>query len=664
MDDRLSLGIPDRSAIDAPARRFALIEERSRVSSIVPAVLVASWGLLLKQVFGSGNEEPPRQAKADSPHAATAQPETEAAAAQSTAERTPGSSELVRAFGLVSVSINEAFEPAVDLDKLKFAKTDGPRLSLVPANQNVPTVARPQLLAAEANHGGGGGGGGGAGGGGGSDPRSPDDRGKNHSDDPRKPTPESKDPPPGDPPKRVNHAPVSAGSIDLGSGLVNESIIISLSQLLTSTSDPDGDALSVQSLQVDHGSLQVVGPDRWLYTPEHDETGPVQFSYRVTDGVASIVQTAHADLHPAPDQEIHGADGDDFLIGTPRNDVIDARAGNDVVYGREGNDTIYGGDGNDHIVGGAGDDILFGGPGNDTIFGGAGNDALFGERGNDILYGEEGNDLILGGDGDDFASGGQGNDTIMGGTGNDALQGDEGNDTIDGEDGNDTVAGGGGNDRIDGGAGDDHIDGGDGNDVIVLSVDGGHDVITGGSGNDTMDLSQIVFDENVNLPDGIVEICGGQTAQIFEIENVRGGHGRDRLVADAHVNIMEGGDGDDTFVFRDLASLKNDGGPRDHIVDFSVGDRLDLSRVGQELGDFAGQKLFFAGADQAKFDEVGAVTYRHEIVSDTQEITVVTGNLDGNADYEFEIVLDGNLDLSEGSFVLAANQQSNVHHGA
>jgi Ca2+-binding RTX toxin-like protein len=657
MDDRLSLGIPDRSAIDAPARRFALIEERSRVSSIVPAILLASWGLLLKQVFGSGNGEAPVQPKADFSHPATAQPETEATVAPSTAERTPGSSELVRAFGLVSVSMNEAFEPAVDLDKLKFAKADSPRLSLVPANQNVPAVARPQPLAAEANHGGGGSGGGGGGGG------SDDDRGKNHGDDPKKPTPGSKDPP-SDPPKRVNHAPVSAGSVDLGSGLVNESIIISLSQLLTGTSDADGDALSVQSLQVDHGSLQVLGPDRWLYTPEHDETGPVQFSYRVTDGVAYIVQTAHADLHPAPDEEIHGTDGDDFLIGTPLNDVIDAGAGNDIVYGREGNDTVYGGNGNDHIVGGAGDDILFGGPGNDTIFGGPGNDALFGAGGNDILYGEDGNDLLLGGDGDDFASGGEGNDTVMGGAGNDALQGDEGNDRIDGEDGNDDIAGGGGNDRIDGGAGDDHIDGGDGNDVIVLSVDGGHDVITGGSGNDTIDLSQIVFDENVDLPDGIVEIYDGQTAQIFEIENVRGGHGRDRLVGDAHVNIMEGGDGNDTFVFRDLASLKNDGGPRDHIVDFSVGDKLDLSRVGQELDDFAGRKLFFAGADQAKFDDVGAVTYHHEIVSNTQEITVVTGNLDGNPDHEFEIVLDGNIDLNEGNFVLAANQQANAHHGA
>jgi Ca2+-binding RTX toxin-like protein len=733
MDERVSLGIPDRSQIDAPARRFALVAERSRVSLIAPAILVASWGLLLKQMFGSGDEEAPRQPKADAPHPGTTQPETESVAAPSTAERAPGSSDLVRAFGLASVSMNEAFEPAVDLDELSFAKTGGPRLSLVPANQNAPAGARPQPRTGEAKPAAGGGGGGG--GGGGSDPHTPDDLGKNRGHDPKKPPTGAKDPP-GDPPKRVNYAPATAGSVDLGSGLVNESIIISLSQLLTGTRDPDGDALSVQSLYVDHGSLQALGPDRWLYTPEHDETGTVHFSYRITDGVASIVQTAHADLYLAPDKEIHGTDDDGFLIGTPRNDVIDAGSGDDIVYGREGNDTVYGGSGDDRIVGGDGDDILFGGPGNDTMFGGAGNDTLFGEAGNDILYGEDGNDLILGGDGDDFASGGQGNDTILGGVGDDTLQGDNGNDTIDGEDGsdhidggagndrliggtgNDAVAGGDGNDRIDGGAGDDtlrgdtgddivrggdgndcivggagndaisggagddHIQGGAGDDIIaggtgddvidagcgddvvVLSVDGGHDIITGGSGTDTLDLSQIVFDENVDLPNGIVEICDGQTAQIFEIENVHGGHGQDRLWADGHVNIMEGGDGDDTFVFHDLASLKNDDGPRDHIVDFSVGDKLDLSRVGQELDDFAGQKLFFAGADQAKFDEVGAVTYRHEIVSVTQEITVVTGNLDGNPQHNFEIVLDGNLDLTESNFVLVAGQQpGNAQHG-
>ncbi|MCK1762567.1 hypothetical protein, partial [Bradyrhizobium sp. 136] len=143
MDDRLSLGIPDRSALDAPARRFALIEERSRVSSIVPAILIASWGLLLKQVFGEGKEDAPHLPKPDSPEAAT-QPEADTSVAPSIAvERSAGSSELVRAFGLHAVSMNEAFEAAVDPDRLRFDRTEGPRLSLVPANQNAPAPAHP-----------------------------------------------------------------------------------------------------------------------------------------------------------------------------------------------------------------------------------------------------------------------------------------------------------------------------------------------------------------------------------------------------------------------------------------------------------------------------------------------------------------------------------------
>ncbi|MGY2931954.1 hypothetical protein ACVWZ6_001556 [Bradyrhizobium sp. GM6.1] len=476
MDERLSLGIPDRTALDAPARRYALVEERSRVSSIVPAILVASWGLLLKQVFGETKEDAPHQHKAEAADPGATQPDPDDSAAPSSVERAVGSSDTVRAFGLQSVSINEGFEPAVDLDKLAFARADGPRLSLVPANQNAPVTPRLQPQTGEAKPSAGGGGGGGGGGG---DPHNPDDR--KHPDDPKKP-PVAKDPP--EPPKRVNHAPLSAGAVDLGSGLVNESIIISLRQLLTGASDPDGDTLSVQALQVDHGSLQLLSPDRWLYTPEHDETGAVHFSYRITDGTTSIVQTAHADLHAAADEEIHGTDGDDFLIGTPKVDVIDAGAGNDIVYGRESNDTIYGGEGNDRLVGGAGDDILFGGPGNDVIFGGAGDDTLFGEAGNDTLYGEEGKDLIVGGDGDDFASGGQGNDTISAGPGNDTLQGDDGDDVIDGEDGNDHIEGGAGNDILLGGTGNDCISGGAGSDT--LRGGDGNDRIDGGAGDDTV----------------------------------------------------------------------------------------------------------------------------------------------------------------------------------
>jgi Ca2+-binding RTX toxin-like protein len=204
------------------------------------------------------------------------------------------------------------------------------------------------------------------------------------------------------------------------------------------------------------------------------------------------------------------------------------------------------------------------------------------------------------------------------------------------------------------------IEGEAGDDVIMLTQLGGFDIIKGGDGSDTLDLSDIVFDSTVDLPDGYVVIAGSERAVIFDVENIRGGEGRDRLIADDHVNIMRGGQGNDTFVFGSLASLANNGGPRDHIMDFSCGDRLDLSRVGQELGDFAGKKLFFAGAASATFDEIGAVTYHHETVSDDQEITVITGNLGPEQAPEFEIVLDGHHELTQADFVMVGQGYDHV----
>ena len=76
------------------------------------------------------------------------------------------------------------------------------------------------------------------------------------------------------------------------------------------------------------------------------------------------------------------------------------------------------------------------------------------------------------------------------------------------------------------------------------------------------------------------------------------------------------------------------------------------------------------GVRQMAVDEAGArgllvvqsdaVGYRHEIVSD-QEITIVSGHLDGDAEHDFEIVLDGNLVLDESNFVFTAPQQTNAH---
>ncbi len=109
-------------------------------------------------------------------------------------------------------------------------------------------------------------------------------------------------------------------------------------------------------------------------------------------------------------QFVDGADGNDYIAGGSRsdillggfgNDVLTARGGNDVLLGGAGNDVIFGGQGNEIILGGFGNDLLVGGKGDDILLGGRGFDILLGNRGDDVLVGVSQIDLLLGGAGDD-----------------------------------------------------------------------------------------------------------------------------------------------------------------------------------------------------------------------------------------------------------------------
>ena len=63
--------------------------------------------------------------------------------------------------------------------------------------------------------------------------------------------------------------------------------------------------------------------------------------------------------------------GDDSILGSIENDLIDGLDGNDILEGGNGEDTLRGNNGEDSLVGGADNDILEGGQGSDTLFGGA-----------------------------------------------------------------------------------------------------------------------------------------------------------------------------------------------------------------------------------------------------------------------------------------------------
>ncbi|WP_420859382.1 Hint domain-containing protein [Marivivens marinus] len=269
----------------------------------------------------------------------------------------------------------------------------------------------------------------------------------------------------------------------------------------------------------------------------------------------------------------------------PNADLIYAYGGDDVISSGLGDATIYAGDGNDDVYGGldGGNETVFGGTGNDTIstfdgedtiFGGADDDLIFGGGHADVISGDAGNDIINGGTGDDQLFGGDdadrfvmeagfGSDVIVGGEGGTdsdtiwstqgidvtvTMTGDEagtitdgastatfseievieteggddkvdlsldssgmvvdtgaGNDTIIGGLGNDILSGGAGDDLISGGAGIDTIGGGTGNDTITFAEG---DVVQGNEGDDTFILEDLGEPTN-----GTITVTGGNTSE-------------------------------------------------------------------------------------------------------------------------------------------------------
>jgi Ca2+-binding RTX toxin-like protein len=140
--------------------------------------------------------------------------------------------------------------------------------------------------------------------------------------------------------------------------------------------------------------------------------------------------------------------GNDLLVGSEEDNILNAGAGNDKVNPAEGADVLDGGDGTDRVLyttgvgvkvnlangtaaeigtgGGAGGldtlggfenvtgslraDILAGDGGNNKIAGLAGRDIVKGKKGDDKLKGNQGRDNLNGGGGTDSGNGGPGRD--------------------------------------------------------------------------------------------------------------------------------------------------------------------------------------------------------------------------------------------------------------
>jgi len=221
----------------------------------------------------------------------------------------------------------------------------------------------------------------------------------------------------------------------------------STASLLANDTDPDGDTLSVVSVQdATHGSVSLTGT-AVIFTPHANYNGPASFTYTISDGHGGTsTATVHLNVTPVNDLPVATPD---FLItstGTaltiPGSTLVanDTDVDGDALFvsavsgGVNGSVSMTNGvitftpkagfnglasfnytlsDGHNgfssgkvtvevaNVLGTAGDDVLSGTATADTLAGLGGNDNLNGGAGNDLLDGGAGNDTMTGGTGAD-----------------------------------------------------------------------------------------------------------------------------------------------------------------------------------------------------------------------------------------------------------------------
>lgn len=259
---------------------------------------------------------------------------------------------------------------------------------------------------------------------------------------------------------------------------------------------------------------------------------------------------------------INGGMGNDTIIGSDDDNVINGGDGSDRLSGGIGFDTIDGGGGNNVLNGGSDDDVFLVGTKTslNTYIGGSGFDTIQGNGDEAVIVLTTGSlsgieSIVSGGFGVTIAGttgvdvidlrsvdipdgeialidGKDGNDTIYGtnanvnsgSTGADTIAGGTGDDRIFGGSGDDIIEGGADFDYLDGGAGFDTVNGNLGDDMIVAS---GLDFLFGDEGNDTFLAKGGAannFDGGADF-DTILATANGNIAieTIVDVERIDGG---------------------------------------------------------------------------------------------------------------------------------------------
>lgn len=175
-------------------------------------------------------------------------------------------------------------------------------------------------------------------------------------------------------------------------------------------------------------------------------------------------------------------------------------------------------------------------------------------------------------------------------------------------------------------------------------ADGGEGVTeTTDKDSDTVDFSAFTAALTIDLDGQSTVKAGDGNFHIRNFENVIGGSGKDKIIANADANILKGGGGGDTFVFETVAAAKGD-----KILDFSQGaDKISLSAI-----DANG-----SGAGSASFKFIGTAAF-HDIAGELRYLkkdgdTLIQGDTNGDGTADFTLTIDNVLVTLKGTdFIL------------
>ncbi|MEG3991667.1 cadherin domain-containing protein, partial [Microcoleus sp. S28C3] len=172
----------------------------------------------------------------------------------------------------------------------------------------------------------------------------------------------------------INNVNETPTDLTLSNTSINENVAANSTVGTFTTTDPDTGNTFTYSLvagtgDTNNSAFSIVSNQLRINASPDFETKPT-YNIRVQtrdQGGLSYEKELVVNINDI-DEFIYGTPNNDILRGTTSADQIDGLAGSDVLYGNAGNDTIDGGDGDDVVYGGNDNDLLRGGNGSDRLY--------------------------------------------------------------------------------------------------------------------------------------------------------------------------------------------------------------------------------------------------------------------------------------------------------